>query len=363
MMKKSKYNHSMIREIHDQPWVIKNLAGKYIRESKIVLPQFREFQERFSATERFIFWGIGSSYHAALYANYLFEDITGLPCECEPADEAISRRPVIEPSTTIVVISQSGETTDVIEAIKLAKMSKAFIIAVTNNPDSTIGSLAEVSLPTEAGEEKAVAATKTLTSQLFILALLALYTDQLKHPDRTENLLAPELKTLHQKLAMVLMFESKIAKIAAKSIQGEHLYLLGRKYHYPIALEGALKFKETSYLHAEGFAAEELRHGPIAAIEKRMPVICLMPQDSVYQNNLVVLRDLLAIGAVPIVVTTQGNEELRTSLGQVITVPPAMETVTPILSVVVLQLLAYHLAVERNLPVDQPRYIHKYLKK
>ncbi|MCK5211294.1 SIS domain-containing protein [Candidatus Parcubacteria bacterium] len=361
-MAKVKKKFKMIEEIHEQPGVLKALVEHYVKGYGIIFDEFGIFKERVKKIKRFTFWGLGSSYNAALFANYLFEEVVGLPCECEVADEVISRSAIIEENTAVVVFSQSGETGDIIKAVKLAQSSKALTITVTNNENSTLSSLADVTLLTRAGKEKAVAATKTFTSQLLVLILLAVYLDDLKSNNGRLEIIIPELKTLDEKVLAVLAFESRIAKLAKEFKETEQMVILGRSVSYPIALEAAQKIKETCYIQAEGEPTEEFRHGPIAILDKNIPVIMLMPLDKTHDDNLLILREVLATKAPTYVITTQGNNEIPDEVKDIITMPPSMKILSPIISVVVFQLLAYHVALEKNIHVDSPRNIRKYIK-
>lgn len=351
----------MIEEIYEQPGVLKALVDRYIEDNRIVFNEFKIFKERIKKIKRFTFWGLGSSYNAALFGNYLFEEIVGLPCECEVADEVLSRQAVIEENTAVVIISQSGETGDIIEAIKLAQSSKALTIAITNNENSILASLADITLLTRAGKEQAVAATKTFTSQLLILILLAIYLDSLKVNNGRSDIIIPELMTFNEKVSAIFACESRIAKLAKEFKKTKQMVILGRNVSYPIALEAAQKIKETCYILSEGEASEEFRHGPIAILDKNIPVIMLMPLDKTHDDNLLVLEEIIATGAPVTVVTTEGNNELPKRVNNIITIPPSMKILSPIISVVVFQLLAYHIALEKNIHVDSPRNIRKYI--
>jgi len=358
-----KKKFKMIEEIHEQPGVLKALVEQHVIGSQIAFGEFREFRDKLSQVKRFTFWGLGSSYNAALFANYLFEEVVGLPCECEVADEVLSRRAIIEENTAVVVFSQSGETGDIVQAVKLAQSNKALTIAITNNQDSTLASLADVVLLTRAGEEKALAATKTFTSQLLVIILLAIYLDNLKINNGRSDIIIPELMTLNEKVSAVLAFESRIAKLAKEFKKTEQMVILGRNVSYPIALEAAQKIKETCYILSEGEPSEEFRHGPIAILDKKTPVIMLMPLDKTHDDNLLVLKEVLATNAPTYVITTQGNREIPDEVKDIITMPPSMAILSPIISVVVFQLLAYHIALEKNIHVDSPRNIRKYITK
>ncbi len=353
----------MIEEIYEQPDVLKALVERYVNGNHIIFDELEIFKERVKNIKRFIFWGMGSSYNAALLGNYLFEGVADLPCECEVADEVLSRNAIIEQGTAVVVLSQSGETGDIIKAIKLAQSSKALTIAITNNQDSTLASLADITLLTRAGKEKAVAATKTFTSQLLILILLAVYLDHSKINNGRSDIIIPELKMLNEKISAVLALEPRIAKLAKEFKNTRQMVILGRNVSYPIALETAQKIKETCYIQAEGQPTEEFRHGPIAILDKKIPVIMLMPSDKTYDDNLLVLDEIIATKAPVTVITTKGNNTMPGEVNNIISLPLSMKILSPIISVVAFQLLAYHIALEKNIHVDNPRNIKKFITK
>ncbi len=353
----------MIKEIYEQPDVLKALVERYVSGNHIIFDELGIFKERVKNIKRFTFWGMGSSYNAALLGNYLFEGVVGLPCECEVADEVLSRNAIIEEGTAVVVLSQSGETGDIIKAIKLAQSSKALTIAITNNQDSTLASLADITLLTRAGKEKAVAATKTFTSQLLILILLAVYLDHSKINNGRSDIIIPELKMLNEKISAVLALEPRIAKLAKEFKNTRQMVILGRNVSYPIALETAQKIKETCYIQAEGQPTEEFRHGPIAILDKKIPVIMLMPTDKAYDDNLLVLEEIIATKAPVTVITTKGNNTIPGEVNNIISLPLSMKILSPIISVVAFQLLAYHIALEKNIHVDSPRNIKKFITK
>ena len=364
-VKEIKYANYMIKEIFEQPEVIKNVIKEYIDLKKSTV-RFAEFTAQLKKTrkiKRIIFLGCGTSYHAALAGNYLFEELAGLNCEVELADEFKSRKAVVEKDTAIIALSQSGETADTIKAVHLAKEQGAYIISITNEADSTLERMADVVICTKAGKELAVAATKTFTSQLVILVLIAVFIGRFNKISLAvgKNIIK-EIKQLPKKMKKVLQLDNNIKLIADKYKEAENFIVLGEKYNYPIALEGALKLKETAYLHAEGLATEEFEHGPIAIIDKDFLSVFIAPTDSVFEKNTRVMQKVKRAGSKVIVLTTEGNRKLDSLADNIIYIPSALDVLTPVLSVIPLQLLAYHLAVLKGLKADKPRNIAKVVK-
>ncbi|MFH0891384.1 MAG: SIS domain-containing protein [Candidatus Falkowbacteria bacterium] len=364
-MKNDDGQSKMIEEIREQPEIIKDIINKRVdfKTGRAVFEEFGDDKIRILKNiQRIIFLGCGTSYHAAIYGNYAFEELTGMNCEYETADEFAKREAVIESKTAVILLSQSGETGDVLRAARLAKEKDAFLIGITNEFNSSLAKYADVSVYTEAGQESAVAATKTFTSQIMLLGLLAVYFDSLnrKPPVLSESAIT-ELRSFSDKMGAVLKLGSEIKEIAGKYAQEKGYAVLGEKYNYPIALEAALKLKETAYLHAEGLATGEFRHGPLAIIEKGFPVIFLAPKDPVYEDNARIIKEVKKAGARILAVTTAGNSRLKDLADDIIYIPPALEIFVPVLSIIPLQLLAYEIAVSKGLKIDTPRNLTKYV--
>ncbi len=355
LTKKNDYN--MLREIEEQPQVISGLIKHYIKNNQIEMPEFKEFEEKLRKVRRFSFWGIGSSYHVSMYANYLFEDLCKLPCECERADELIVRQDVLEPDTAVVIISQSGETTDLINVLKKAKMQNVLTIGIINNGDSTLASLVDVALLVRAGEEKALATTKAFSSQLFVTLLLALYYNQ--HKEKYNDKLLGAIRELPEKIKEVISSKKEILRLAKKYHKADKMTVLGRHWHYAIALETALKLKETAYLQAEGMATETFRHGPEAVIDKKFLSLCYLPKNKNFAENLIALEEIIKADGKAIAVV---NEVTAKTKDQIV-IPKTDDSLQPIISIVVGQYLAYYLALERGLDIDHPRNIFKFIKK
>ncbi|MEA3449598.1 MAG: SIS domain-containing protein [Patescibacteria group bacterium] len=356
-MPTKKRDYHMLREIEEQPAAIDNLIKKYVEKNQVEMKEFREFKKKLRNIRRFSFWGIGSSFHAAMYADYLFEDLCSVPCECERADELIIRKDVLEKDTAVVVISQSGETSDLIEAVKKAKMQKVLTIGIINSKDSSLGSLLDVALNIEAGEEKALAATKAFSSQLFTLFLLAVYYNQFR--SRCNEDLLAVAKELPRKISRIIKQKKEIQEIAKKYKGLNHLTVLGRHWHYPIAEEVALKCKETAYLDAEGMATETFRHGPAAVIDENFVSLIFLPKNKNYDENVVALEETIRAKGKTIAVA---NEETKKVKDQIV-IPKIDSVLQPLLSVVAGQYFAYFIALERGLDIDNPRNIFKFIKK
>lgn len=324
----AKNTYKMIKEIKEQPQIIKKIIAKHIKGDKIIFNEFKEEIVDLPKIKRFIFLGCGTSYHAALYGNLVFEEITKLNCEFEFADEFNLRHPVVESNTAIVVLSQSGETAEAIKAVKIARQKKAFLISVTNNKGSRLAKLSNVHIDIEAGREVAVPATKTFTSQLLVLLLLALFVRQIKGGKGMK--LVGDIKNLPKLISRIVVQEKNIKDLAVKLKNEKDIIILGSKYNYPIALEGALKLKEAANIFTEGMTIEEYEHGP-KALSGKVSLIRIKGKN-------------LEIGK------------------KRITVPPTAETLSSFFSVVLLQLLAFHIAVQKGINVDQPRNIKKFVK-
>lgn len=354
----------MLKEIGEQPDIIKDIIEKRV-DFKAAGAVFAEFESKIKILKnvhRLIFLGCGTSYHAAIYGNYVFEELTGLNCEFELADEFIKREAIVETKTAVILISQSGETGDVLRAARLVKEKGAFLISLTNEINSSLTKIADINIYTAAGEEFAVAATKTFTSQVISLGLLAAYIGGInrKPPTLSRSAIA-EFKALPDKAALALKAGRAVKIIAKKYAAEKGFVILGEKYNYPIALEAALKLKETAYVHAEGFATGEFRHGPLAIIDKGFPVIFLAPRDSVYDENVKILKEVKRAGARVIAVTTTGSRRLDAVADDIIRIPAALEMFVPVFSIIPLQLLAYEIALSRGLKVDKPRNLSKFV--
>ncbi len=323
----AKINYKMINEIKEQSKVVRKVIGRHTEGGKIVFGEFKKVAGEFAKIKRFIFLGCGSSYHAALYGNLVFEEVTKLNCEAEFADEFNKRNPVIESNTAIVILSQSGETKEAIKAAKIAKQRKVLVVSITNNKKSKLAKLADVNIDQEAGKEIAIPATKTFTSQLLLLLLLALYARQIGGSGSSGFI--KELEKLPKNIRYIIAEGKKIEILALKIKKQKDLMILGDKFNYPIALEGALKLKEAASVFAEGIATAEYEHGPKAL------------------NNLVVIK------------MNKNKIEIG---GKKLTLPAASEIVSCISNVVFFQLLTYHSAILKGINPDKPKKIKKFVK-
>jgi len=362
---KEKYPHEMIKEIYEQPEIIRNILNKYvnIQNGEVEIGEFKRIKT-IQNINRITLIGCGSSYYCAMFGSYLFEELTGLPCEHELADEFISRKNVIEYRTAVIAISQSGETTDILNSVIVAKKKGALIISITNNKDSKLARKSDVALCISAGKEAAMAATKTFTSSLVILALLAIFIGRHhKMSASASKFIVQELRLLPDKINKILKTENEIKKLAVKYSDIKTLAVLGKKYNYPVALEGAHKLKETTYIAAEGYASEEFIHGPNAIIKKGFLVIFIAPKDSVYDDNIKIIKELKKEEADIFAVTSKGNKKIKKNSDKIIFIPQAAEFAMPVLSIIPLQLLSYHIAVLKNLDVDRPRNLKKFIEK
>jgi len=362
---KEKYPHKMIREIYEQPEIIRNILNKYIniKNGEVEFEEFKRIKT-IQNINRITLIGCGSSYYSAIFGNYIFEELTRLPCEFELADEFNSRKTVIEYRTAVIAISQSGETGDIINAVIQAKKKGALIIGITNKADSRLARKSDVALCTAAGKEVAMAATKTFTSALVLLALLAIFIGRRhKMSASSSKFVVQELRLLPDKINKVLKTENEIKILASKYSKIKNLVVLGKKYNYPIALEGAHKLKEVTYVQAEGYVSEEFMHGPNAIIQKGFLVIFIAPKDSVYDDNIKIIKELKKEGANILAVTSRGNKKLKKNTDSMIFIPQAAEFAIPVLSTIPFQLLSYHIAVLNGIAVDNPRNLKKFIEK
>jgi len=361
-IQKGGYEHFMLKEIFEQPQTIRDsFRGRILPESgdvKLGGIELTDWELR--NIRRIVILACGTSWHAGLVGEYLFEEYAHIPVEVEYASEFRYRSPIIEPGTLCLVISQSGETIDTLEAMREAKRKGAKILGITNVVGSTIARESECGVYIHAGPEIGVASTKAFTSQVTILALMAILFGRRSHlsADRGKQML-DELERLPGKVQKVLD-QSGAIKAIAEVYAGHHNCLyLGRGVNFPIALEGALKLKEISYIHAEGYPAAEMKHGPIALIDPDMPVVVIATKDGSYDKIVGNVQEVRARDGKIISIVTEGDTEIAALSDHVITIPAVMNFWTPLLSVIPLQLLAYHIAVIRGEDVDQPRNLAK----
>ena len=363
MAEKGGYAHFMLKEIHEQPQAVADtMRGRVIFETGSVdLPEANITPELVSRLQRTYLVSCGTSYHAALIARSMVERLTGLSAEADLASEFRYRDVRLGPDTLVVAISQSGETADTLGAVKAARQRGAPVLAITNVVGSALAREADGVIYTHAGPEIGVASTKTFTATVtaaYLMALgLGLQKGFLSTSDGHKRL--AELAELPRLITETLESQGSVAALAAELASYSNFLFLGRGLHYPIALEGALKLKEISYIHAEGYAAGEMKHGPIALIDERMPVVALTPRDACYDRMMGNVEEVRARGGRVIAVCDRGDHEMSRRADHVLFVPAAAELLAPLVTVIPLQLLSYHVAVLRDCDVDQPRNLAK----
>ncbi|HEX8325852.1 MAG TPA: glutamine--fructose-6-phosphate transaminase (isomerizing) [Tepidisphaeraceae bacterium] len=356
------YEHYMLKEIFEQPQAISNcLRGRCdSREGRIVLGGVAAFARDLAKARRFIMTAQGTAWHAGMVADYLFEDLAKIVTECTYASEFRYRNPLVEEGTVLLAISQSGETADTLAALREAKDKGALALGIVNVVGSTIARETDAGVYLHAGPEIGVASTKAFTCQLATLTMLAIYIGRrrfLGQPQCEE--LINGLCAIPDQMRQVLKQNDVVRDITAKFVDRDNWLFLGRGYHYPIALEGALKLKEISYIHAEGMPAAEMKHGPIALINDGMPVVFIATRGYQYDKVISNIEEVRARGGVVIAVATEGDENIRRYSDHIIYVPDALEPLQPLLTVLPLQLMAYHAAVLRGCNVDKPRNLAK----
>ncbi len=359
---KEGHEHFMHKEIHEQPRAVEDaVRGRMmIDEGLARLGGLREVEDRLRAMKRIVIVSCGTSYCAGLVGEYMLEEYAGIPTEVEYASEFRYRKPLIDDCTAVIAISQSGETADTLAAIREAKNKGGLTLGIVNAVGSTIARETDAGVYNHAGPEIGVASTKAFTSQLAILALLTVYLGRQRNMSMTMGRrILTELKRIPQKIQHLCDDEKKYQRIAQKYAKYNSMFYLGRKYNFPIAMEGALKIKEIAYIHAEGYASGEMKHGPIALIDKNFPSVIIAPKDSVYDKTLSAIEEVIARSGRVIAITTKGTKEVERIADDVIYIPKTVEMLTPLLSVVPLQFLGYYAGVEKGYDVDKPRNLAK----
>jgi len=359
---KSGYEDFMLKEIHEQPSAIRDtLRGRFDRSGRLILDDLRMPEAQIEDVDKVFVVGCGTAFHAGLVAKYAIEHWTRLPVEIEIASEFRYRDPVLDANTLTLGISQSGETIDTLEAVRHARHQQSHVIAITNTVGSSIAREADGVLYMRAGPEICVAATKTFATQMVALHLLALYLAQVRgamYPTEIAETV-DLLRALPRQVEEALKLEPSIRELAARFQGARDVFFIGRHTGYPAALEGALKLKEISYIHAEGYPAAELKHGPIALIEEGVPVVAVATECHVYPKMLSNIQEVKARGAEVIAVATEGDNQIASLVDHVLFVPRTNELLSPVVVTVPLQLLAYHIAKLRGCDVDQPRNLAK----
>ncbi|HBR53064.1 MAG TPA: glutamine--fructose-6-phosphate transaminase (isomerizing) [Flavobacteriaceae bacterium] len=362
-IEKGGYDHFMLKEIYEQPSVIKDTyRGRLLANKGIVkLGGLEDYIEKFTNANRIIIVACGTSWHAGLVAEYIFEDLARIPVEVEYASEFRYRNPIITEKDVVIAISQSGETADTLAAIKLAKEKGAFVYGVCNVVGSTISRETHSGTYTHAGPEIGVASTKAFTTQITVLMMMALRLAKAKGTVSQSDYMLHlrELDTIPGKVEEALQGDDKIKEIAAKYKDAANFLYLGRGYNFPVALEGALKLKEISYIHAEGYPAAEMKHGPIALIDEQMPVVVIAVNSNHYEKVVSNIEEIKARKGKIIAVVTEGDTQVKELADYIMEVPKTPESLSPLVTTIPLQLLSYHIAVMLEKNVDQPRNLAK----
>ncbi|WPV01191.1 glutamine--fructose-6-phosphate transaminase (isomerizing) [Mucilaginibacter sp. cycad4] len=362
-LEKGGFEHFMMKEIFEQPRSIRDcMRGRiFPLEGKVELGGIKQYTDKLKNAERIIIIACGTSWHAGLTGEYLIEEYGRIKVEVEYASEFRYRNPIITDKDIVMAVSQSGETADTLAAIEIAKERGATILGVCNVVGASIPRVTDAGVYTHAGPEIGVASTKAFTAQVTVLTLIALYIAQHKGtltPGKLTNLLT-ELDTIPDKIQTLLQDNELIEDIASKIKNAPNCLFLGRGFGFPVALEGALKLKEISYIHAEGYPAAEMKHGPIALIDEQMPVIFIATKNSSYEKVISNIQEVKARKGIVIAIVTRGDVKVKNMADYCIEIPDADEAFLPLLATIPLQLLAYHIAVKRGCNVDQPRNLAK----
>lgn len=363
MLEKGGYDHFMLKEIYEQPRSIRDcMRGRiYPNEGKVQLGGIKDYADKLKNIDRIVIVACGTSWHAGLVGEYLIEEYARIPVEVEYASEFRYRNPIISEKDIVIAISQSGETADTMAAIEIAKERGATIFGICNVAGSSIPRISDAGVYTHAGPEIGVASTKAFTAQVTVLTLMAFFMAQQRGTLKESTLvsLLTELDTIPDLVDKCLKADNHIIEIASILKDSRNCLFLGRGSGFPVALEGALKLKEISYIHAEGYPAAEMKHGPIALIDADMPVIVIATKNSSYEKVISNIQEVKARKGVVIAIVTEGDKEVRKMADYVIEIPDANEAFLPLLATIPLQLLSYHIAVMRGCNVDQPRNLAK----
>lgn len=362
-IEKGGYPHFMLKEIFEQPRTLKaSMTGRLHPElGTVKLSGIIDNRERILSAKRFVICACGTSWHAGLIGKYIIEELTRIPVDVEYASEFRYRRPVLSSDDVVIAISQSGETADTLAAVQLARESGAFLFGICNVVGSSIARATDTGCYTHIGPEIGVASTKAFTAQVTTLFLIALsIAEQLGTiSDQDRTALVAELQRIPDKIASILKHDGDIADLAKIFTYARNFLYLGRGYNYPVALEGALKLKEISYIHAEGYPAAEMKHGPIALIDEDMPVVVVAPRRGHYDKILSNIQEIKARKGKVLSIVTEGDVDVRKLSDYCIEIPDTAECFVPLLTVVPLQLFAYHIAIAKGRDVDQPRNLAK----
>ena len=362
-IEKGGYENFMLKEIYEQPRsILDSMRGRInAKTGTFHMSGLKEYEHKFINAKRIIIVACGTSWHAGLVAEYLFEDFARIPVEVEYASEFRYRNPVVNEDDIVLAISQSGETADTLAAIELAKSKGAMIFGICNVVGSSIPRMTHAGAYTHAGPEIGVASTKAFTAQVTVLTLMALHIAQLrgKIADKDLRRMFSELEAIPAKVEQALKSDDVIVKIAEKFKDAQNFLYLGRGYSFPVALEGALKLKEISYIHAEGYPAAEMKHGPIALIDANMPVVVIATEGANYEKVVSNIQEVKARKGRIIAIVSEGDEKIKSMAEYVIEIPKTEDCLIPLLATIPLQLLSYHIAILRGCNVDQPRNLAK----
>jgi glucosamine--fructose-6-phosphate aminotransferase (isomerizing) len=362
-LEKGGYEHFMLKEIHEQPRSIQDcLRGRVnSNEGWVALRGLLDYETKMIQAKRLIIVACGTSWHAALVGEYLIEDLARINVEVEYASEFRYRNPIISENDVVIAISQSGETADTLAALELAKSKGATILGICNVVGSSISRVTDAGCYTHAGPEIGVASTKAFTAQVTVLTLMALSLAHKKGTisESAFHALLTELEDIPEKVKEVLKTNAIIEKIAAEYAEAPNALYLGRGSSFPVALEGALKLKEISYIHAEGYPAAEMKHGPIALIDENMPVFVIATKGNSYEKVVSNIQEVKARKGKIIAIVTEGDVNVKEMADHVIEIPETHEYLVPLLATIPLQLLSYHIALMRGCNVDQPRNLAK----
>lgn len=361
-IEKGGYDHFMLKEINEQPHTIADaMRGRLVPDEGITkLGGLTNIMHNVLRARRILITACGTSYHAALIGEYMMEQYARIPVEVEYASEFRYRDPILQPDDLVIVISQSGETADTLAALKEAKRKGATVMGIVNAVGSTIARETDGGVYIHAGPEIGVASTKAFTSQVTALALLTVMVARAKSMSFLEGKkIISALEELPGKIEQALKTNELVKSIAEKFMHAQNFLYLGRGYNFPVALEGALKLKEISYVHAEGYPAAEMKHGPIALIDENMPVVVIATKDSIYEKVVSNIEEVKARGGIIIAIISEGDNDLDDKVDYTIPIPMTVDILQPIISVIPLQLLSYHIAVMRECNVDMPRNLAK----
>jgi len=362
-IEKGGFDHFMIKEIFEQPKsIMDTVRGRLnFQTGEVKMAGLDAVSDKLLAAQRILVIGCGTSWHAGLVGEYLIEDLARVPVEVEYGSEFRYRNPIIGPNDVVIAVSQSGETADTLAAIKMAKANGATVFGICNVVGSSIARETHAGAYTHAGPEIGVASTKAFTAQVTVFTLIAMWLGQKKGVLSAERAaeLAHELQGIPAKIETVLKLDAKIREIAKTMVSATNALFLGRGYNFPVALEGALKLKEISYIHAEGYPAAEMKHGPIALIDEYMPVVVIAPFGELYEKLVSNVQEVKARKGRIYAITGEGSEAIASVSDELIAIPTTDEALSPLLTTVPLQLLSYHVAVLRGCNVDQPRNLAK----